>query len=708
MADKDIMDMFYKNFKAHKDEKIVIYGLGEKTRMIIESFPEFNIIGLLDRDETCGERFGKRILSLEEVKMIKPDLIIIVSVSVHVVTIYNRIKAFCQENNIPVYYVDGKRLEISLASKEWVEDSYWNHNKEELQSIIDKYENISFDIFDTLIMRKTLYPKDVFRILEHKASAMGISDINLAASRIEAEQDIIASSPNIYEIYDRLQEKTNICDEAKKKLLELEVEIEKSVLVKRDIMVDVLDYAVEKGKKVNLVSDMYLTKDILKNILSELGITGYENIYVSCEYHSSKCDGLYDIYKAEVKGEKYLHIGDNEYADGEYAKAHNIDVFLIRSAVSIWEKSPYYDLCSKIKGINDRMMVGLFVSGLFNNPFCMSNNKRKLYVSDSYSVGSVFCGAAVIKFVIWLADILSKEGYDELLLCARDGYLIDKLYKFLINRENKYVNNPKGVYFLCSRQACILAGTDSVDKLVWQASLPYFDAPEEMLRSKFGLCDDEITPYNPKEDVVNYIKSHSDIIINKSKIQKKYYNKYLASKDIVPGKKYVMFDLFTSGTCLNLMEGILDTKLKGIFFGVYGEPFNKDMQFYSLIDTQDKTNYSYTYSIYHHYWFFETFMTSFEPSLRMFDMDGNPIFAPEVRDEDYLSYVKDMQEGIWDYADTFIKDLWISTNDISLELVDSIFNCSYDASIEIDCPQINNLYLYEDLGKSKLNVTFGK
>ena len=43
-----------------------------------------------------------------------------------------------------------------------------NIKKQELINKIQDYEIISFDVFDTLIMRKTMFPVDVFDIISQK------------------------------------------------------------------------------------------------------------------------------------------------------------------------------------------------------------------------------------------------------------------------------------------------------------------------------------------------------------------------------------------------------------------------------------------------------------------------------------------------------------------------------------------------------------
>lgn len=58
-------------------------------------------------------------------------------------------------------------------------------DSKELRDGIESHDIISFDIFDTLIMRKTLVPEDVFLILEDRAVRAGCAVENLARIRVE-------------------------------------------------------------------------------------------------------------------------------------------------------------------------------------------------------------------------------------------------------------------------------------------------------------------------------------------------------------------------------------------------------------------------------------------------------------------------------------------------------------------------------------------
>jgi len=70
------------------------------------------------------------------------------------------------------------------------------------QKILEK-EWVSFDVFDTLIIRKTLFPRDVFLLTEQKALAAGYDVGNFALARIRAEEE--QPFCDIDQIYSRLQ-----------------------------------------------------------------------------------------------------------------------------------------------------------------------------------------------------------------------------------------------------------------------------------------------------------------------------------------------------------------------------------------------------------------------------------------------------------------------------------------------------------------------
>ncbi len=70
--------------------------------------------------------------------------------------------------------------------------NYYPNDEEALKKIIEKYEAISFDIWDTLIARTVLQPEDVFSIVENRAKQMEIEVLDFRMHRHEAVQILIS------------------------------------------------------------------------------------------------------------------------------------------------------------------------------------------------------------------------------------------------------------------------------------------------------------------------------------------------------------------------------------------------------------------------------------------------------------------------------------------------------------------------------------
>ena len=194
--------------------------------------------------------------------------------------------------------------------------------KEEIKKIIDEKKVVSFDIFDTLLFRNLYQPTDVFRIMEKEISSeYGIEDfselrINCEVSSRKEENKYETTLDEIYEL---MTAKLGKNVEAIKKR---EVETELEFTAANPFMKEIFDYAISKNKKVLLISDMYLSSDVIKKLLKKAGYKSVP-VYVSCEQHAGK--GSMELYETVRKKEgldksSWVHIGDNKQSDYEKAK----------------------------------------------------------------------------------------------------------------------------------------------------------------------------------------------------------------------------------------------------------------------------------------------------------------------------------------------------------------------------------------------------
>ena len=81
-------------------------------------------------------------------------------------------------------------------------------------------------------------------------------------------------------------------------------------------MLDVYGRVISCGKTVIITSDMYLPESVISKLLCDNGFSGYEKLFVSCEYGCGKSDGGLDqIIKNEYGDKEIVHMGDNYMSD---------------------------------------------------------------------------------------------------------------------------------------------------------------------------------------------------------------------------------------------------------------------------------------------------------------------------------------------------------------------------------------------------------
>lgn len=235
-----------------------------------------------------------------------------------------------------------------------------------LKRLIEEYEAISFDIFDTLVMRTVYYNKDVFCVVAEKYKDCVP---NFYEVRVQAEYDLSRTRyPYMEEIYQYIEEKCGIDKALALEMMHYEVEVERQVIVPRQSVVDIFNYCKEIGKKVYIVSDMYMHKEELESIINGIGISGYDKILVSCEYDTSKPQRLFECYKQEVSADSYLHIGDSFACDIAPSAKLGIDSFRLKMSSEIWEETGN----KPSKDLETRTEQAKYIAKELNSPFSIA------------------------------------------------------------------------------------------------------------------------------------------------------------------------------------------------------------------------------------------------------------------------------------------------------------------------------------------------
>ncbi len=297
-----------------------------------------------------------------------------------------------------------------------------------------KYDVISFDIFDTLIFRPLDRPDSVFILLGQELDMLDFITIRNNAE-CEVREEKLAREGHreltITEIYNRIEEITGL-DSAKG--VQAELTMEKNLCYANPYMKYVFDTILSQKKRIVLTSDMYIPEAELVKILENCGYTGYEKLFISCDYNCSKRDSrLYEKVREYIgdKGLTIIHVGDNPVSDIERAEAAGFDTFHYENANTKGKKYR----TPAVTGL-----VGSAYRGIVNNHLHNGYVRYDAY----YEYGFIYGGLFMHGFAQSIHRYALNHKVDKIIFVARDGYVIKKVYDSLFS-------DIPSEYLLCSR-----------------------------------------------------------------------------------------------------------------------------------------------------------------------------------------------------------------------------------------------------------------
>ena len=134
----------------------------------------------------------------------------------------------------------------------------------------DKYAIITFDIFDTLVKRNVLRTTEIFNIVEERIYRNTGKKINgFAKKRVEVENELRKKAfreITIEDIYIELEKEYG--SEVASALSDIECETEIDLCSPNMEIVKLYNEYVQQGKRIFLISDMYLNKKTVVSILA--------------------------------------------------------------------------------------------------------------------------------------------------------------------------------------------------------------------------------------------------------------------------------------------------------------------------------------------------------------------------------------------------------------------------------------------------------
>lgn len=306
------------------------------------------------------------------------------------------------------------------------------NNIKQLIDTIGNHEYVSFDLFDTLMLRSVSKPEYIFDLVEtaynHENPSKPIS--NFRSKRIWAERKARKANHyhevNIDYIYSFLRYRHDI----KQRLEQLEKTIEINTCLPNQCMIGIFQKCREMGKDVFIVTDMYLDRNTIVNILQKIGIDNVE-IYLSSEIQKTKLSGelfSYVLQDKKIDAKNLIHIGDNPITDIESPRKLGIDAAERIANNSIDRPHLSNDLFTDYLGT-------FIVNTLDVNDLCDEEKTKAL-------IGYTVMGPFLYEFCKWTHDYAKRNHIDKIAFVAREGYLLKKVY------EEVYPEDVNNTYYI--------------------------------------------------------------------------------------------------------------------------------------------------------------------------------------------------------------------------------------------------------------------
>ena len=305
------------------------------------------------------------------------------------------------------------------------------------------YKVVSFDLFDTLVVRPVAQPTDIFKIIGRRAKASNyFKDMRMYAEKYARKiKSSFRDDISIDEIYESYQTLFGGEEKDIETLKRLEMEVELEYLRPRKSIKEIYQRVITSGTEVIITTDMYLPKEFIEKILKKNGYESYTSLFVSNNENAAKGTGklyakLSKIYNEKgIKNSEILHIGDNLRADIAMAKKYGWNTFYIPKTMALFEENKCLYHYAQI--INSRLdngfLIGALANYLFDNPFA-HYDVNSYFNGDVKLIGPVLFAPFLLTYTTWMLREIYREKINTVLLAYRDGFLIEKIIR-LINKN---------------------------------------------------------------------------------------------------------------------------------------------------------------------------------------------------------------------------------------------------------------------------------
>ena len=548
---------------------------------------------------------------------------------------------------------------------------------DELFKTLLQYDIISFDIFDTAILRRVEYPADIFKVLSVEMKYSYFWNARQEAEKIarnrKQNSEDHTREINIDDIYKVLRTKYGIASKWKDREIGLEI----TLCTPNPVILEIFNRLKSVGKTLIFMSDTHLPSKILHAILAKSGYTKYEKIFLSNEYKLSQRDGkLQPAILEEYSGKSIIHVGDD----------WNSDVIQTWNAgiPAIYYPAPR--LAFREGAMES--VAGSFYRGIINSRLACGNWNRDLYYTHGWRIGGILTAG----FCQFVNNRAKSQNAEKILFCGRGCKIVSKIYqKFYNDVPSEHiqisknaifeVTTERNLYNLISnsvllaideyrdmkplREILQITGFDYLLEDLEEHDLEQFAFPKAVLDCKNRLSRFLI-------DCSEKIREHSQPHIDAAR-------KYFADK-VGDARKILIVDIGWAETCIIALKYFLETQIPDDNWQIHGALLTPSRNNSMILSMEDKTVDAYIYSPFHNLELgrfiypmgknanndvdrlqkpLEFLFTSTDATIQSYSLDENgeiqfirTAHAPKNSDQ-----IEKMHAGIFDFVEEFLRNL---------------------------------------------------
>lgn len=475
-----------------------------------------------------------------------------------------------------------------------------------LAELLHHSKFVSFDIFDTAVLRTVQRPVDLFILVNEyykKINGRALS-FDYAAIRIQSEKGAReiawknkgAVEITLDEIYEFMVCNFRIDHSTAEILKRVEIELEINSCIQNSFIYSVYKCCLDTGKTVLFLSDMYLPIDIVDRILKKTGYNDFHKIYLSSMHKATKSTGmLYELLLKELSCEprEITHIGDNYESDIKMAQKYGIKTYFYEKCIDRAYRAGEFRRNSRDKFIlNGLKIEESLYRAMISNKFYATreDNEHKTKNNFWYVLGYKCAGILFYGFTTWLIEQAIKDQIEKVYFLSRDGYIMKKVYDLL---SPYFKESPPSEYLYASRRALnipsiIELDNNTLDFLVSGTSIL---SVEQFLR-RIGFDPEIYTQeikaagfYSKYDKVItgsDYSKLRklfflmSDDIKEKAAQERRFLFEYFKEIGIFDLKNIGLVDIGWHGTLQYSIDRIVklyqkEINLKGYYLGTWSK-----------------------------------------------------------------------------------------------------------------------------------------